>query len=124
MARAAARPCCKSAEPSSPGGVPTAISCSSPCATLAATSVEKRSLPASPFRLPTGSRPGSELEVAHQLQVAPPLRRAGGDDLRLEQTVEAEQRRVATQLIAHQRVSLLGTLHFQRLLEHGVEQVE
>src|SRR5437016_14535164 len=58
-------------------------------------------------------------EVAHQLQVAPPLRRAGGDDLRLEQTVEAEQRRVATQLIAHQRVSLLGTLHFQRLLEIG-----
>ena len=35
------RTCCRSAEPSSPGGVPTAIICSSPCATLAATSVEK-----------------------------------------------------------------------------------
>src|SRR2546430_10342249 len=29
MVRAAARTCCRSAEPSSPGGVPTAISCSS-----------------------------------------------------------------------------------------------
>src|SRR3981189_2380171 len=63
-------------------------------------------------------------QVAHQLQVAPPLRRAGGDNLRLEQPVEGEQRRIATQLVAPQRVSLLGTLHFQRLLEHGVEQVE
>src|SRR5216683_873131 len=33
MARAASSTCCRSAEPSSPGGVPTAISCSSPCAT-------------------------------------------------------------------------------------------
>src|SRR5438034_6362514 len=62
-------------------------------------------------------------QVAHQLQVAPPLGRAGGDDLRLEQPVEAEQRRVATQFVAHQRVRRLGTLLFQRLLEHGVEQV-
>src|SRR6059036_3047008 len=52
-----------SAEPSSPGGVPTAISCSSPCATLAATSVEKRSLPASRLRLTTGSRPGSKMGI-------------------------------------------------------------
>ena len=63
-------------------------------------------------------------QVAHQLQVAPPLGRAGGDDLRLEQPVEAEQRRVATQLVAHQRVRRLGALLFQRLLEHGVEQIE
>src|SRR5207249_7559808 len=63
-------------------------------------------------------------QVAHQLQVAPPLGRAGGDDLRLEQPVEAEQRRVATKFVAHQRVRRLGTLLFQRLLEHGVEQVE
>src|SRR5438445_818327 len=35
-------------------------------------------------------------QVAHQLQVAPPLGRAGGDDLRLEQPVEAEQRPGAT----------------------------
>ena len=39
MLRAAASTCCRSAEPSSSGGVPTAMSCSSPCATLAATSV-------------------------------------------------------------------------------------
>ena len=51
IARAAASTYCRSAEPSSPGGVPTAMICSSPCATLAATSVEKRSRPAASVAL-------------------------------------------------------------------------
>ncbi len=47
-------------------------------------------------------------EVAHQLEVVALAPAAGGEDLRLEQPVEAEQRRVAAQLVAHQRVGRSG----------------
>src|SRR6185503_8586992 len=216
--------CCMSAEPSSEGGVPTAMTWISPCATLAATSVENMRRPACSLRLTIGSSPGSKIgispalrraiffssrsrqntvlpasarqapvtrptypvpmtvtfmpstlceswcqlellgsprrigfppaaggtapvelpcleaaglaavareaprvavhQAAHQLEVAPLARRAGADDLRLEQAVETEQGRVAPQLVAHQLVGLIRALRFQRQLEHGVEQVE
>src|SRR5882672_9754993 len=51
-------------------------------------------------------------QVADQLEVGAPLGRRGADDLRLEQAVQAEQRRVAPQLVAHQAVGLLRTLRF------------
>src|SRR3954466_1310091 len=220
IARAAATTCWRSAEPSSPGGVPTATICSSPCATLAATSVEKRSRPACSFLCTMASRPGSKIgilpcfsrpilrssrsrqntelpasarqapvtsptypvpttvtfmrpsrgqfellgaprrirlpaaarraapvelarleaaglapiarqaprmpvhEAAHELQISPLVGRAGGDDLRLEQAVEAEERRIALELLAHQPVGLLGAFRVEGLLEHGVEKVE
>src|SRR5262245_32635883 len=220
IARAAATTCCRSAEPSSPGGVPTAMICRSPCATLAGTSVEKLSRPACSFLCTIASRPGSKIgilpcfsrpilrssrsrqntelpasarqapvtrptypvptivtftrisggeveffgaprrvglpaaaggaapmelarleaagfaaiagqaprmavhEAAHQLQVSALVGRARGDDLRLEQAVEAKERRVALELVAHQRVRLLGSLRLQDVLEHGVEKVE
>src|SRR5512145_133326 len=221
IARAAASTCCRSAEPSSPGGVLTAISCSSPCATLAGTSVENVSRPASRLRFTIGSSPGSKIgtrpafskrilssltsrqntvlpasarqapvtrptypvpmtvtfmrvyswaqielfrstrriglpaaaggtlpvelarleaaalaavarkasrvavhEAPHELEVAALVGRAGGDDLGFEQAVEAEERRVAAQLVAHQRVRLLRPLRLQCLLKHGVEQIE
>ena len=41
---------CRSALPSSSGGVPTAMNCSAPCATEACTSVVKRSRPAATLR--------------------------------------------------------------------------
>src|SRR5688572_30094750 len=63
-------------------------------------------------------------QVAHQLEVATLVGRAGGDDLRLEQAIEAEQRRVALELVAHHRIGLLGAFRLERLLEHRVEQVE
>src|SRR5581483_3662494 len=63
-------------------------------------------------------------EVAHQLQVAAPVRVLGGDDLRLEQAVQAEQRRVAAQLVAHEGIGGLDALRVQGLLEHGIEEVE
>src|SRR4029077_11928562 len=218
--RAAATTCCRSAEPSSPGGVPTAMICSSPCATLAGTSVEKVSRPACSFLCTIASRPGSKIgmlpcfsrpilrssrsrqntelpasarqalvtrptypvpttvtfmrpsrgqfelfgaprriglpaaaggaapvelarleaaglaaiarqapgmpvhQAAHQLEIPALVGRARGDDLRLEQAVQAEERGVALELVAHQRVGLLGPLRLEGLLEHGVEQVE
>src|SRR3954466_5309308 len=220
IARAAATTCWRSAEPSSPGGVPTATICSSPCATLAATSVEKRSRPACSFLCTMASRPGSKIgilpcfsrpilrssrsrqntelpasarqapvtsptypvpttvtfmgpsrgefelfgaarriglpaaaggaapvelarleaaglaaiarqapgvpmhEAAHQLEIPALVRRARADDLRLEQAVEAEERRIALELLAHQPVGLLGAFRVEGLLEHGVEKVE
>src|ERR671914_344644 len=42
-------------------------------------------------------------EVAHELQVAPPVGRARCDDLGFQQAVQAEQGRVAAQLVAHER---------------------
>jgi len=59
MLRAAASTYCRSALPSSSGGVPTAMNYTLPCATLAATSVEKVRRPASTFRSITSFRPGS-----------------------------------------------------------------
>ena len=50
MSRAAASTYCMSAEPSSSGGVPTAMNCSAPCATAASTSVVKRRRPAATLR--------------------------------------------------------------------------
>src|SRR6185369_1995427 len=63
-------------------------------------------------------------QAAHQLEVPALVGRARGDDLRLEQAIEPEERRVALELVAHQRIRLLGPLRLERVLEHGVEQVE
>jgi hypothetical protein len=49
----------KSAEPSSPDGVPTAMKITSEARTAAGTSVEKVSRPSSTLRFTSGSRPGS-----------------------------------------------------------------
>lgn len=59
MLRAAASTYFRSAEPSSSGGVPTAMNCTSPCATLAATSVENCRRPAVRLRSISSFRPGS-----------------------------------------------------------------
>ena len=50
---------CRSAEPSSSGGVPTPMNCSVPCATAAGMSVVKRSRPALRLRWTISSSPGS-----------------------------------------------------------------
>src|SRR5581483_595978 len=63
-------------------------------------------------------------QIAHQLQVASLVGRAGGDHLRLEPAVQAEERRIAAQLVAHELVGLLVPLCFQRLPEDDVEQIE
>src|SRR4029077_297956 len=63
-------------------------------------------------------------EAAHQLESPALAGRARADDLRLEQAVQAEERRVALELVAHQRVGLLGPLRLEGLLEHGIEKVE
>ena len=59
MLRAAASTYCMSAEPSSSGGVPTAMNWTVPCATAASTSVVKASRPAATLRAIIASRPGS-----------------------------------------------------------------
>ena len=59
MLRAAASTWRRSAEPSSPAGVPTAMNWISPWRTLAATSVEKFSRPALRLRRTSSSRPCS-----------------------------------------------------------------
>ncbi len=59
MLRAAASTYCMSAEPSSSGGVPTAMNCSAPCATAASLSVVKRRRPAATLRAIIAARPGS-----------------------------------------------------------------
>ena len=59
MLRAAASTYCMSADPSSSGGVPTAMNCSVPWATAASTSVVNRSRPAVTLRAIIASRPGS-----------------------------------------------------------------
>src|SRR5471030_620296 len=70
MLRAAASTYCKSAEPSSSGGVPTAMNCRQPCATEAATSVEKCKRPAARLRATTSSRPGSWIGMPPLLSMA------------------------------------------------------
>jgi len=59
IVRAAATTCCRSAEPSSSGGVPTAMNWICPCATLAAASVVKRRRPAARLRATISASPGS-----------------------------------------------------------------
>ncbi len=56
---ATASTCCRSAEPSSPGGVPTAMKMTSAPRTASATSVVKRMRPSERLRSTSGSRPGS-----------------------------------------------------------------
>src|SRR5205085_6924460 len=63
-------------------------------------------------------------QVPHQLEVAALVGRGGGDDLRLEQAVEPEERWIAPQLVAHHLVGLLMALGLERVLKHGVEQIE
>src|SRR5207237_4977720 len=87
--------------------------------------VELARLEAASFAAIARKAPGMAVhEVAHELEIAPALGRAGGDDLRFEEAIEPEQRRIAAQLIAHQAVGLLVSLRFERVLEHGVEEVE
>src|SRR6266850_8222996 len=96
-----------------------------PAATARAAPVELARLEAAGFTTVAREAPGVPVhEAAHELEIAPLVGRAGGDDLRLEQPVEAEQRRVAPQFVAHELIRLLVALRFQRLLEHGVEKVE
>ena len=47
-------------------------------------------------------------QVPHQLEVAASIGRRGGDDLRFQQAVEAEQRGVAAQLVAHGALQLVA----------------
>src|SRR5438034_8723047 len=63
-------------------------------------------------------------EIAHELQIPALVRGARGDDLRLEQAIEAKQCGVASQLVAHQAIRLLVALGLERVLEHRVEQIE
>src|SRR5690606_5554909 len=63
-------------------------------------------------------------QVAHELEVAPALRARRGDDLGLEQAVEAEERGISPQLVANERVRRFRPLGVERLLEDGVEEVE
>src|SRR5262245_27549208 len=62
-------------------------------------------------------------EVAHQLEIVATLGRRG-EELRLEQPVEAEERGVAPQLVADERVGGLRALRVERRLERHVEQIE
>src|ERR1700694_927988 len=55
-------------------------------------------------------------QVADQLQVARARGRLGADDLRFQQPVEAEQRRVAPHFVAYQGVGGLRPLQLERLL--------
>ena len=57
--RAAATTYCRSAEPSSPGGVPTAMNCTSPQATLSAISVVNFKRPAAILLATISFKPGS-----------------------------------------------------------------
>ena len=59
MVVATARTCCRSALPSSPGGVPTAMKTMSPCRTASPISVVKRSRPSAAIRTTSASSPGS-----------------------------------------------------------------
>ncbi len=61
--RATASTCCKSALPSSSGGVPTARKISLPCATPSAASVVKRRRPAAWLASTMGARPGSWMGI-------------------------------------------------------------
>ncbi len=63
MLRAASSTYCRSAEPSSSGGVPTAMNWISPCATLAAISVENLSRPAAQLRVMISCKPGSWIGI-------------------------------------------------------------
>ena len=62
-------------------------------------------------------------QVLHQFQVGPALGRRH-DELRLEQFIQAEQRRRAPQFVAHQFVRLLGTGGLERCLESHIKQVK
>src|SRR3990172_9166456 len=96
-----------------------------PAAAGRAAPVELARLEAAALAAVAGEAPRVAVhEIAHQLQVAPALGRCRPDDLRLEQPVQAEQRRVAPQLVAHQLVGDLDALRLERLLEHRVEQIE
>src|SRR5213078_3381725 len=59
MLRATSRTCCRSAEPSSPGGVPTAMRMTSERSMAAPTSVVNSSRPSRWLRITSGSSPGS-----------------------------------------------------------------
>src|SRR5579875_545694 len=64
MLRATATTYCRSALPSSSGGVPTAMKITCPCATPAAPSVVNVSRPVAWLRLTSGSSPGSKIGIS------------------------------------------------------------
>jgi hypothetical protein len=61
MVRATASTWPRSAAPSSPGGVPTAMNTTSPCAMPSAASAEKRRRPSATLCFTIGARPGSKI---------------------------------------------------------------
>src|SRR5262245_48976685 len=63
-------------------------------------------------------------EVLHQLEVTPALGMRVSHDLRFEQPVEAEQSGVAAQPVAHEAIRSGRAFRIERVLEHGVEQIE
>src|SRR4051812_49951144 len=96
-----------------------------PAAAGGAAPVELARLEAAGFAAITGEAARVAVHQApHQLEVAALVGRGRGDDLRLEQAIEAKQRGVAAQLVAHQLVCLFMPLRFQGVLEHRVEQIE
>src|SRR5882672_6306208 len=96
-----------------------------PAAAAGTAPVELARLEAAGFAAVARKAPRMPVHQApHQLEIAALVGRAGGDDLRLEQAIEAEQRRISAQLVAHELVGLLVASRLQRLLEHRVEQVE
>ena len=70
IVRAAATTCLRSADPSSSGGVPTAMNCTCPCATLSAGSVVNRSRPAAAFRSTSSGSPGSWIGTSPAFRAA------------------------------------------------------
>src|SRR3954462_7406161 len=96
-----------------------------PAAAPGAAPVELARLEAAGFAAIAREAPNVAVhEIAHQLQVSALVRRARRDHLRLEPAVQAEQGRIAAQLVAHQLVGLLVALRSERLLKDDVEQVE
>src|SRR4051812_28194552 len=80
--------------------------------------VELARLEAAGFAAVTRKAPGMPVhQVAHQLEVPALVGRACSDDLRLEPAVQAEERRIAPQLVTHQLVGLLVPLRLEGLLE-------
>src|SRR5687768_4165347 len=58
-----------------------------------------------------------------KFEVAPTLERRL-EQLRFKELVEAEQRGIASQLVAHQPVRDFGSLFFQGALKHRIEEIE
>src|SRR5436190_17614536 len=96
-----------------------------PAAAAGAAPVELARLETAGFAAIARKAPGVAVhEIAHELQIPLLVGRTGGEHLRLEPAVEAEQRRVPAQLVAHQLVRFLVPLCLERVLEYRVEKIE